>query len=97
MSSSCRALAEILCRDDVTILLLSDPDHLDEPGRLMRAIDRYAPSTHAWVYEDGANHRLRGVVEDDIRHWLDDTPDDDPALAERLSADELSMLLGEDV
>jgi hypothetical protein len=52
------------------VLVLVQPSVLRGVGRLMEAMQTHAPSMAAWIFDKGANPKLRAVVEDDVTAWL---------------------------
>lgn len=51
------------------ILVLAEPASLGCAATVARAVARYAPHVSIWVYESGANPKLRALVEEDVEAW----------------------------
>lgn len=60
------------------ILLLVEPRSLDESGRVFDAVQRFAPAAACWAYEEGANPKLRAVVESEVEAWPGGEPEPVP-------------------
>jgi hypothetical protein len=46
------------------VLLLVEPEMLEDRAMVLAAMRRYAPGSLAWIYEPGANNPLRALVEE---------------------------------
>ena len=62
--------------DEPVVLMLVDPAHLPEAGHVVRSVQSHLPRAVCWMYQAGANPRLRAVVESDVSAWLGEQTDD---------------------
>ncbi|QOI99636.1 MAG: hypothetical protein HRU70_03750 [Phycisphaeraceae bacterium] len=68
------ALAEVCRRGrrgrNGLILLLVHPTRQPSAAELVRTVERYAPRTVVWMFDDGASPRLRAVQPADVEGWV---------------------------
>lgn len=62
--------------DEPVVLMLVDPTRLPEAGHVVRSVQSHLPRAVCWMYQAGANPRLRAVVESDVSAWLGEETDD---------------------
>ncbi|MEL6739722.1 MAG: hypothetical protein AAFP26_03600 [Planctomycetota bacterium] len=85
LDSPVRALAELCITGRAggrpAILLLDEPDRLEDPVKLVRAAQRYAGRAVCWQYRAAAHPQLSAILDRDLDAWSSARAEPQPELA----------------